>query len=275
MLFGKKSGKAGGEMSFLEHLEELRWHLVRSAIAICVLAVVAFFEKEFIFDSIILAPKSPDFATYRFLCWLGHLLNMGDSLCISKIPFTLINIDMSGQFSTHMWVSAMAGLVVGFPYIIWELWRFIKPGLTENERKYTHGVVFFTSLLFLLGILFGYYMIAPMSINFLGSYQVSADVPNQIGLNSYISTVTTLTFSTGLVFELPIVIFFLTKIGIVSPVFLRTYRRHAIVIILIIAAIITPPDVASQLLVTFPLVLLYEISIFISVVVYNKKVVGK
>lgn len=258
-------------MSFLQHLEELRWHLVRSSAAIFVFALIAFFNKEFIFDKLILAPKNADFPTYRFLCWIGEKLHLDESICIKDLSFTLINIDMSGQFSTHMSVSLYAGIVLAFPYVIWELWRFIKPGLHNHERKYANGIVFFTSLLFFLGVLFGYYVITPMSVNFLGTYQVSSLVTNQISLGSFISTVTTLTLMTGVVFELPILVYFLTKIGVLTPDFMRHYRRHAIVVLLIIAAIITPPDVTSQILVTIPLLALYEISIFVSAYVLKKQ----
>ena len=259
------------EMSFLQHLEELRWHLVRSSAAIFIFALIAFFNKEFIFDKIILSPKNADFPTYKFLCMLGQKLNLDESICIKELSFTLINIDMSGQFSTHMSVSLYAGIVLAFPYVIWELWRFIKPGLHNHERKYANCIVFFTSLLFFLGVLFGYYVVTPMSVNFLGTYQVSSLVANQISLGSFISTVTTLTLITGVVFELPILVYFLTKIGILTPEFMRNYRRHAIVVLLIISAIITPPDVTSQILVCIPLLALYEISIFVSAYVLKKQ----
>ncbi len=264
----EKAPKA--EMSFLQHLEELRWHLVRSSAAIFIFALIAFFNKEFIFDKLILAPKNADFPTYKFLCLLGQKLHLDESMCIKELSFTLINIDMSGQFSTHMSVSLYAGLVLAFPYVIWELWRFIKPGLHNHERKYANGIVFFTSLLFFMGVLFGYYVITPMSVNFLGTYQVSTLVANQISLGSFISTVTTLTLMTGVVFELPILVYFLTKIGVLTPDFMRHYRRHAIVVLLIIAAIITPPDVTSQILVTIPLMVLYEVSIFVSAYVLKQ-----
>lgn len=260
------------EMSFLEHLEVLRWHLVRSAVAVLVFSMAAFYYNEIIFDKIILACKESDFWTYRFLCHFSKWAFNDDSLCITEIPFKLINIDMSGQFTTHIMVSVIAGLVISFPYIIWELWRFIKPGLHEKEKKYTTGIVFYTSFLFILGISFGYYLIAPLSVNFLGTYQVSALVENNISLTSFISTVTTTTLASGLIFELPILVYFLTKAGVVTPHFLRAYRKHAIVVILIIAAIITPPDITSQILVTIPVALLYEISIFISAMVLKRAV---
>lgn len=257
------------EMSFLDHLEALRWHLVRSAIAILTIAIVAFINKSFIFDQIIFGPKNIDFPTYRALCWLSEKLSI--DMCIKEIQFRLINISMAGQFTVHMWVAFVTGFIVGFPYVLWEVWRFVKPALTQKEKQYSGGIVFFTSLLFLAGVLFGYYVISPLSINFLGSYQVSEEVKNQISLDSFISTVTILTFASGIVFELPIVVYFLSKIGLVTPQFMRKYRKHAMVVNLIVAAVITPsPDITSQLLVAVPLFLLYEVSIYVSAVVVKK-----
>lgn len=258
-------------MSFLQHLEELRWHLIRSAAAVIIFAMLAFMNREIVFDKLILAPKNADFFTYRLLCKLGNKFNLGDAICIRELSFNLINIELSGQFSAHLMISLYAGLALAFPYIIWELWRFIKPGLHAHERKYANGIVFFTSLLFFSGALFGYFVIVPMSVNFLGTYQVSTLVANQISLGSFVSAVTTLTLVTGLVFELPILVYFLTKIGVLTPTFMRTYRRHAIVVLLIISAIITPPDVTSQILVCLPLLALYEISIFVSGYVLKKE----
>ena len=258
------------EMNFLSHLEALRWHLVRSAIAICVLAVIAFFNKELIFDGIILAPKNKDFPTYRVLCYLSKKFNI--DMCFDQINFSVINLDISGQFTTHMWIAFMSGFILAFPYFIWELWRFIKPALSDRELGISRGVVFFTSLLFISGLLFGYYVITPLSINFLGNYQVSAEVHNTISLDSYINIVTVMSLSTGLVFELPMIIYFLSKIGFITPQFMRTYRKHAMVVNLILAAVITPsPDVTSQMLVAFPLFELYEISIYVSAMVYKQK----
>jgi sec-independent protein translocase protein TatC len=258
------------EMTFLDHLEALRWHLVRSVAAIFVFALVAFFNKEFLFDGIILAPKNKDFLTYRVLCELSERYNL--DMCFDQINFSVINFNMSGQFTTHMWIAFMTGFILAFPYIIWELWRFIKPALSEGERKLSGGVVFFVSLLFLLGLLFGYYVIAPLSINFLGNYQISSEVNNTISLDSYINIVTMLSLSTGLVFELPMAVYFLSKLGIITPQFMRTYRKHAMVVNLVLAAVITPsPDVTSQLLVAIPLFILYEISIYVSQMVVKKK----
>jgi sec-independent protein translocase protein TatC len=253
------------EMSFLQHLEALRWHLVRSALAIMTFAGILFCYKEFVFDNVIFGPMHSDFLTYRALCKLSHVTGLGETLCMQSISFSLINIDLSGQFTTHIWVALIGGFMVGSPYVLWELWRFISPALHEKERKYTTGVVFFASILFLSGVLFSYYIIVPMTINFLGNYQVSTLVKNTISMDSYISTVTILTLIMGLVFELPIVIYFLTKVGIMGPAFMRKHRRYAIVIILIIGAVITPTsDIPTLLIVSTPLYLLYEISIFVS-----------
>ena len=252
------------DMSFLDHLEVLRWHLIRSGIAIISLSILAFICKDFIFDTVLLAPKDPNFFTYKFLCNISQSLGMGDALCIKESPFLLMNITMSGQFSTHLMTSLYAGFILAFPYVFWEIWRFIVPALKDSETRVTRGVVFFSSFLFLVGILFGYYVIAPLSINFLGSYQVSQTVANQISLTSFVTTVTTVSLANGIIFELPILVYFLTKIGFLTPEFMRTYRRHAMVITLILSAVITPPDITSQILVSFPLIILYEISIRIS-----------
>ena len=260
-----------GEMSFLEHLEVLRWHLVRAVSSIFIFAIAAFLAKSFIFDTILLGPKSGDFWTYRMLCRLSDKFGLSDLLCITDIPFELINISMAGQFTTHIVVSIICGFIVSFPYIVFEVWRFIKPGLYEGERKYATGMVFYTSVLFMLGVLFGYYIIAPLSVNFLGSYRVSELIVNQIDLNSYFSTIATLVLASGIVFELPMLMYFLTKIGVVTPDSLRQYRKHAVVGVLILAAVITPPDVSSQVLVFFPLMFLYEVSILVSAFVLRKE----
>ena len=274
---GEKHDAQQSEMTFWEHLEALRWHLVRSIVAVVVLGVVAFLNKEIIFNYIILAPKSSDFVTNRTLCALGrwaagHLTFLNpDALCIENFNLTLINIKMAGQFLTHLYISVFAGVILAVPYILWEVWRFIKPALYKHEQQHTSGAVFWSSFLFLLGILFSYFLIVPLAIMFLGTYNVSASVENQIALNSYISTVVSLTFAVGLVFELPIFVFFLTKVGVITPVFMRRNRKAMIVVVLIISAIITPADVFSQILVAIPLLGLYEISILISARVYRHR----
>jgi sec-independent protein translocase protein TatC len=269
-IFGKKGKNGEKEMSFLEHLEELRWHIIRSILAIVFFMILAFIFKTFIFENIILAPKNPAFFTNRILCHLGDLLNT-TALCINTKPLNLINIKMSGQLTTHITVAMVSGLILAFPVILWEFWQFFKPALRSNEAKYAKGAVFAASMLFFIGVLFGFFMLAPLSIHFLSSYEISPDVTNQINIRSYIGTLTSICLATGLVFELPIIAFFLTKIGIITPAFMRKYRKHAIVVIFIIAAIITPPDVFSQTLVAIPLLILYEVSIFISARVMKQK----
>jgi sec-independent protein translocase protein TatC len=251
------------ELTFLEHLEELRWHLVRSALSIVILAAAAFIFKDIIFDNIILAPKNPDFITNRLLCEFGNWMEI-PALCINSVPFQLININLTGQFTTHINISIVAGLILAFPYVFWEIWRFIKPALHANELKHTRGAVFISTLLFITGVLFGYFIIVPLSTDFLGSYQVSADVLNQINLKSYISTITSISLAGGIAFELPVLIYILSKAGLVSSSFLKKYRKHSVILILLVAAIITPPDVFSQILVALPLYALYEVGIVIA-----------
>jgi len=250
-------------MSFIDHLEILRWHIVRSVASILVFAVIAFLAKDFVFHDLILGPSRPDFYTYRKFCDLGNYLNNSD-LCIQKLSFTLQSRQMSSQFTTHMTVSLIIGLILAFPYAFWELWRFIKPGLYPNERKNSRGAVFFVSILFLTGLLFGYYIAAPLSINFLSSYSIDPSIANEFDLSSYIDTLTQMTLACGIMFELPMIVFFLAKAGIASPELMRLYRRHAIVVILVIAALISPPDVLSMTIFAVPLIGLYEISIFIA-----------
>lgn len=257
-------------MSFWEHLESLRWHFIRIIIVVIILAIVAYIFSDFIFDHIILAPKNSNFLTNEFFCWLGGKVNV-DYLCINSTPVRIINTEMSGQFTISIYISIIAGVIMSIPYILWEIWRFVKPALTKKERRYSSSFVYITSVLFLIGLVFGYYIIVPLTVNFFVTYQVSNDVQNYIALNSYISTVSTLCFSTGLVFLFPILVFFLTKIGIMKPSLLTKNRKYIIVIILIIAAIITPPDVFSQTMVAIPMYALYELSIYVSKFVYRKR----
>ncbi|MEL0145945.1 MAG: twin-arginine translocase subunit TatC [Schleiferiaceae bacterium] len=266
--------KDKNSMSFMEHLGELRWHLMRSSIVVVIFSVVAFLGKAIIFDQIIFGPKQPNFPTYTFFCWLSSYIG-GDVFCFDEVPFELLNMRMSGQFQMHLWVSLVAGLIIGFPYVFWEIWRFIKPGLHQNEQKSSRGVIFFTTLLFVAGVLFGYYVIVPLSVQFLGTYAVSAEVVNRIDLTSYISMVSSVTLATGILFQLPIAVYFLSKVGVVTPTLLKNYRRHAIVGILLLSAIITPPDIASQVLVTLPVLVLYQISIMVSRRVLKRKKAAK
>ncbi|MEO8472430.1 MAG: twin-arginine translocase subunit TatC [Chryseolinea sp.] len=258
------------EMSFLDHLEELRWHLIRSLIAIIVFTIVAFVSAKWVFQNVIFAPARPDFPTFKALCRLGDLLNSPD-LCITSIPFQVQSRNMTGQFTMHIMASFIIGLVIAFPYVCWEIWRFIRPGLQRREQKYSKGAVAAVSILFFCGVSFGYYVIAPWMVYFLANYSISDMVVNEFDITSYVSTVVLLVLGSGLLFQLPVVIYFLTKIGIVTPQFLRKYRKHSIIIILIVAAIVTPPDPLSQMLITLPLYLLFEISILISASVAKRK----
>lgn len=261
---GDKSITPPNEMSFLDHLEELRWHLIRSTLAIVIIGVAAFMFRGFIFDTVIFGPKKMDFPTYRLFCDIATFLGFDSDFCADKLPFTIQSRLMSGQFSAHIWTSIWAGFIIGFPYVLYEMWKFISPGLYEKERKNSRGFILIASLLFFMGVLFGYYVVAPLSINFLGTYQVSAEVTNEFDLASYISTVRASVIACGILFELPIIIFFLTKVGLVTPEIMKKYRKIALVIVLILSAVITPPDVASQIIVAIPVLILYQVSIHIS-----------
>jgi sec-independent protein translocase protein TatC len=267
LIFRKKLDQAEAkEMTFLDHLEELRWHLMRAIIAILVCTIAAFIYMPEIFKIIILGPSRPDFWTYRMMC------NIGPSFCIDKIDFVLQSRNMSGQFAMHITASFVGGMVMSFPYVFWELWTFIKPALYPGEKKFTSGSVFFVSMLFATGILFGYYIIAPLSINFLANYKLDPSITNQFDVTSYVSTLCMLVLGSGLMFQLPVVIYVLSVMGIMTPEFMKKYRKHAIVINFIIAAFITPsPDILTMSLVAMPLILLYEISIFISASAAKKR----
>lgn len=265
--------KSTKEMSFLNHLEELRWLLVRSTIAILIGGIIAFMFNEFIFDTIIFGPKHGDFVTYQFFCELATKFDLDKSFCNQVLPFEIQNRTMDGQLSVLIWTCITAGFIISFPYILWEIWKFISPALYKNERKYARIFIFISSLLFFLGVLFGYFVLVPLSINFLVNTQISTIVENQIDINSYIGLVKTTSLATGLIFELPIIIFFLTYLGLITDSFLKEYRKYAYVLILIIAAIVTPPDVISQIIVSIPMVILYEGSILVAKIITkrNKK----
>ena len=259
------------EMTFLDHLEELRWHLIRATLSVIILGSIAFLLKGFIFDYILFGPKKTDFVTYQWFCQISQTLGQGNSFCITEMPFRIQSRTMAGQFSAHLWTSILAGFIVGFPYVLYEFWRFISPGLHVNERKNARGFIFVASLLFFLGVLFGYYIVTPLSINFLGNYTVSQEVFNDFDLSSYIGMLRASVLASGLIFELPILIYFFTKIGLLTPAFLRKNRKFALVIVLSLSAIITPPDIASQIIVTIPILILYEVSILISKWVYKRQ----
>ena len=254
----------GSEMGFLDHLEELRWHIIRAVAAILIFTIVAFVFVNDIYHNVIMGPARPDFWTYRMLCKLAALTG-ADGLCIEKLDFELQSIELGGQFSMAMVSALVIGLLFAFPYAFWEIWRFIKPGLRGSEKNITRGAVFYVTALFMCGVLFGYYIVAPLAINFLATFKLDESIKNQFSINSYVSLLAILTLACGLTFQLPVVAFVLSRVGIINPRLMRQYRRYAFVAILIIAAIITPsPDVLSQILVSIPLWILYEISIFVS-----------
>ena len=259
------------EMSFLDHLEDLRWHLIRSFLSVIILAAIAFLAKDFIFNVLIFGPKHSDFPTYKILCKIAQFIGFKDSFCFTELPFRIQSRTMGGQFSAHVWTSVTAGFIIAFPYILNEMWKFVSPGLKANERSSAKGFILIASLLFFIGVLFGYYVVTPLSINFLGTYQVSGEVHNDFDLSSYISLVRASVIASGLIFELPILIYILTKVGVVSPEILKKYRKISLVIVLILSAIITPPDIASQVIVSVPIIVLYEISIYISKAVIRKQ----
>lgn len=265
-------------MSFLEHLEALRWLIVKVLAAVIVGAVFVFIYIKSVFEYIIFAPLKSDFLTYRALCkatnWLHtQLPNVmdADTGCLDEIAVTVISPQMTTEFMSAMLVSFIGGIILMFPFIIYQFWLFLKPALYKKEEKNARGLVFWTSLLFTAGILFGYYLIAPLSINFLGNFSVSSTVVKMPSINSFMGILASTTLASGVVFELPIVVYFLSRVGLVSPEGMKKYRKHSFVGTLLLSAIITPPDVFSQILVSIPIIILYEISIFISRFVHRKR----
>ncbi len=256
--------KENSQMSFLEHLEELRWRLVRCAIAIVSIGIVIWIFQEWIMENVFLSMKSHDFISFRLMCeWFGT--------CVEDIPVQLQSMTVSGQFGYALKMSFMGGLVLGFPFIFYQIWAFLKPGLKFKEKKMAKGIVFYVSLLFFLGISFGYLVVAPLSIQFFGSYQISGDIRNDFTISSYMSTILSTVFYTGLFFLLPVIIYLLSKVGLITPDFLKKYRKHALVVILILSALITPPDVISQIIVSIPILILYEIGILVSKKTFKKE----
>lgn len=256
--------KENSQMSFLEHLEELRWRLVRCAIAIVSIGIVIWIFQEWIMENVFLSMKSHDFISFRLMCeWFGT--------CVEDIPVQLQSMTVSGQFGYALMMSFMGGLVLGFPFIFYQIWAFLKPGLKFKEKKMAKGIVFYVSLLFFLGISFGYLVVAPLSIQFFGSYQISGDIKNDFTISSYMSTILSTVFYTGLFFLLPVIIYLLSKVGLITPDFLKKYRKHALVVILILSALITPPDVISQIIVSIPILILYEIGILVSKKTFKKE----
>jgi sec-independent protein translocase protein TatC len=260
------------EMSFLDHLEELRWHVVRSVAVTFIFMILAFVNISWIYETIILAPGQVDFPAFRWMCEFGQFAGMGDSLCVTQLPYSIQSRNMMGQFMMSLTSAFVIGLIVAFPYVVWEFWSFVRPGLETKERKYSKGAVAAVSFLFLLGVSFGYFILSPMTIWFLATYSISATIVNEFDITSYISTLSSLVLGCGLLFQFPVVIYFLSKVGIVTPDLMRKYRKHSIVVILILGAVITPSgDPFSLTVISLPLYLLFEISIFVSSVVARKK----
>ena len=245
------------QMSFLQHLDELRWRLVRIAIAVISVAVVLWIYQEWVMNHVFLVLKEKEFITFKLLCaYFG--------VCVSDTTVKMQSMTVSGQFNYAMMMSIMGGLIITAPYIFYQIWSFIKPGLKKKELRAAKGLVFYVSLCFFLGVLFGYFVVAPLTVQFFGSFQISPEIENNFTVGSYMGTVISTVFYTGILFLLPIVSFILTKIGLIGPEFLKKYRRHAIVVILIISAVITPPDMLSQIIVSIPIIVLYEIGIVVS-----------
>lgn len=266
------ANKTIDEMSFLDHVEDLRWHLIRSTLGILAAGILAFIFKKFIFDVIIFGPTHMDFPTYEWLCKVSQFLGFTDTtFCAEEFPFIIQSRTFAGQFSAHIWTSIYAGFIIAFPYVLYQLWSFISPGLKPSERKNSRGFIIIASLLFFIGVLFGYYIVTPLSINFLANYNISEQISNEFDISSVIALVRSSAIASGFVFELPIIIYFLTKVGLVTPQILRKYRKFALVIVLILSAVITPPDIASQVIVAIPILVLYQVSIYISKVVLRNQ----
>lgn len=263
-LFKKKDGSAPkAEMSFIQHLDELRKHIFRSVIAIAIGAVVIGYFNKFIINNILMGPARADFITYRWLCKLGHILGYENALCLTSIKVTLQSNAVAGQFNVFLNIILIGGFIIAFPYVFWQFWKFVRPALKDRELSKTKGVIFWVSFLFFIGVLFGYLIIAPYTVNFFANFSLADNIQNIWTISSYFSTIVPLIIGSGIAFQLPLMLYFLAKVGVVSVAFLKKYRRHAILIIVIFVSIITPPDMLSTIICSIPLVLLYEISIFL------------
>jgi sec-independent protein translocase protein TatC len=251
-------------MPFLHHLEELRWRLVKSSAAILIMAIVIFIFTEPIINTVFLSLAREDFPLFQFLCWAF-------GMCANEIAIDLQSVEFTGQFGINLMLAIVGGIVVSFPFIFYQLWGFVKPGLKQNELQTVRGIVWFVSILFFIGIAFGYFVIAPLTVQFFGNWQLADTIENNITISSYLRTIISTVFFTGLLFLLPVVIFIFSKLGIITPAFLKKYRKHALVAILILAAIITPPDIFTQIIVTIPIYALYEFGILLSKSVEKKR----
>ncbi len=263
--FDRRKKSATDEMSFIDHLEELRWHLIRSVIAIVIAAIVFFIYVRQIVDDILLAPAKDDFITYGWFCKLSHALGLGDAVCMGGVKVSFLSTQLTSQFISSFTISFVGGFIVAFPYIFWEFWRFVKPALSDKEKQNTGGVIFWVSLLFFAGVAFGYFILTPFMINFYFSYSLSPLIEIKPTFSDYLENLIYTTVGIGVLFQMPLLVMIMAKIGIVTGSFLRKYRRHAFVIIIIAAAIITPStDPFSLAVVTIPLYLLFEASIILA-----------
>ncbi|HEX7903346.1 MAG TPA: twin-arginine translocase subunit TatC [Chitinophagaceae bacterium] len=261
----KKAGDESAEMSFIDHLEELRWHVIRSVVAVLIGSIVVFIYAHEVVDNIIFAPADKDFITYKWLCNLSHWIGMGDTICLPGVDAKFQSNTMTGQFISTFTIAFIGGFIVAFPYVFWEFWKFVRPALSDKETKKTRGVIFWVSLLFFAGVLFGYYVLAPFMVNFYFTYTLSDKIVNFPNFSDYIENLVYTTVGIGVLFQMPLLVMVLARVGIVTGKFLRKYRRHAFVIILIAAAIITPStDPFSLTIVTIPLYLLFEASIIVA-----------
>lgn len=252
-------------MTFIDHLEELRWHLIRSVIAVLVCAVVVLIFSREVVEDILMAPTRSGFISARWLCTLGHSIGIGDTLCFPAVNAQFLENTMTGQFISYFTLGFIGGFVLAFPYIFWEFWRFVKPALSEKELKKTRGVIFWVSLLFFTGVAFGYFILTPFMVNFYFNFKLSSQIVIMPSFSDYLENLIYTTVGIGVLFQMPLLMMVLARIGIVSARFLRKYRRHAFVVIVIAAAIITPStDPFSLTIVTIPLYLLFEASIMLT-----------
>jgi len=258
------------DMSFVDHLEELRWTLFRSIVSIGIFAIIAFLNKHFVFEKVLFGPTKPDFPTFKLMCKLGEKLDM-TMICIDTINYKVVNLELAGQFMTHITTSIALGFIFAFPYLVWELWKFIKPGLHEKESKASKYVILSSAALFFIGVLFGYFVLVPFGINFLSTYNVSSTIENTFSLSNYIGFITMFVLMSGIMFELPVVTFLLAKIGIIDDIIMKEHRKHAVVVIFVLSAVITPADVGTMIVVAIPLWILYEISIWVAKIVAINK----
>lgn len=274
-LFNRNRGEEKAEMTFIDHLEELRQHIIRSVIAILVMAAIIFIYRDWVFDNVITGPINPDFISYRLLCDFSHWAHMGDALCMPPVTINMQTTTFGGQFLSSISLALIGGILIAFPYIFWEFWRFIKPALKDKELKNTRFIIFWVSFFFFTGAAFGYFLLGPFTFNFLGSFTLGTKgvLETRPTLTDYLDNLTNLILGCGIAFELPVLAFILTKIGLITPTYLRSIRKYAVVVILLAAAVITPsPDWMSQLIVFIPLFTLYELSILVAARVTKQRI---